>query len=167
MVKDPNILEQAVARLSEYSGLSVKIAEGESWGDALITIDDDFQFVANVKSTITVGNKTSTFLLLQSNAGESKLPAIIVTEYIPSEIAKEYVAGGINYLDIAGNCSIKYKSLIIQIEGKRREKIAKANQSRAFQEAGIKIIFHLLTNPEKIHLTYRELAHWQMYRWDR
>jgi len=158
MTKEPAILEEAVAKLREYSGLSVKVAERESWGDALIIIDDSFRFVANVKSTITIGNKTPTFLVLRSNSDESGFPAIIVTEYIPSEIAKEFVAGGINYLDIAGNCSIKYKSLIIQIEGKKRERIARANQPRAFQEAGIKIIFHLLTNPGNIHLTYRELA---------
>jgi len=158
MTKEPEILKEAVAKLREYSGLSVKVEEGESWGDALIIIDDSFEFVANVKSTVTIGNKTSTFLLLRSNSDESGFPAIIVTEYIPSEIAKEYVAGGINYLDIAGNCSIKNNSLIIQIEGKKRERIARANQPRAFQEAGIKIIFPLLTNPENIHLTYRELA---------
>ena len=158
MAKELDILEEAVARLREYSGLSVKIHKGESWGDAIIVIADDFEFVANAKSTITTGNKTTTFLLLRSNSDESGLPAIIVTEYIPSEIAKEYVAGGVNYLDIAGNCSIKDKNLIIQIEGKKRERIARANQPRAFQEAGIKIIFHLLANPGNIHLTYRELA---------
>jgi hypothetical protein len=48
--------------------------------------------------------------------------------------------------------------VIIQIEGKKPNKIERFNQSRAFQEAGIKIIFQLLNNPQNIQKTYRELA---------
>jgi len=35
---------------------------------------------------------------------------------------------------------------------------AKTNQTKAFQEVGIKIIFNLLNNPENLQLSYRELA---------
>ena len=47
---------------------------------------------------------------------------------------------------------------MLHIEGKRIEKAYKVNQPRAFQKAGIKLIFQFLVNPEKVQLTYRELT---------
>ncbi|HWK04267.1 MAG TPA: type IV toxin-antitoxin system AbiEi family antitoxin [Puia sp.] len=154
---EQDILKEAVSKLKEFSGLPIEIKHGKLKNDTNLVIAN-ISFVVNIKSGITKGNKVAAFSLLNNDSAEGGLPAIVVTGYIPTEIAKEYVAKGINYLDIAGNCSIRYKDLIIQIEGKKRERIAKTNQSRAFQEAGIKIIFNLLTNPGNIQLTYRELA---------
>jgi len=47
---------------------------------------------------------------------------------------------------------------VLHIEGKRIEKASKVNKPRAFQKAGIKLIFQFLVNPEKVQLTYRELT---------
>jgi len=157
MKNEQNILEEAISKLQEYSGLFIKIEKGKPPNDIYLIIGEKI-FIAEVKTTISIGNKASIFSLLNYKSSESKLPAIIITQYIPSDIAKEYTTNGLNYLDIAGNCSIRYKDLIIQIEGKKREKIPKINQARAFQEAGIRIIFHLLINPQNTQLTYRELA---------
>jgi len=48
--------------------------------------------------------------------------------------------------------------LIIYIAGQKVQHKQKTNQTKAFQEAGIKIIFNLLSNPENLQLSYRELA---------
>jgi hypothetical protein len=157
MNTEENILEEATAKLREYSGLSIEIQDGRLKKNSRLIIDNK-QFVINVKSDISKGNKGTILSLLKETSIESGLPVIIITKYIPSEIAKEYTISGINYLDIAGNCSIRGKDLVIQIEGKKKAKLAKTNQSRAFQEAGIKLIFHLLNNPDTVQLTYRELA---------
>lgn len=89
---------------------------------------------------------------------ENNLPILLVTKYIPSDIAKEYVDEGINCLDVAGNCNIRKVNLYILIEGKKIERMAKVNQPRAFQEAGVKLIFQFLLDPEKTQLPYRDLA---------
>jgi len=157
MKNERNILEEAIIKLREYSGLSIKTGKGKSEGDVYITISER-TFVVEVKTAISAGNKALIFSLLNRKAIESKLPAILVAQYIPSDIAKEYATHGINYLDIAGNCSIRSEDLVIQIDGKKREKIAKTNQARAFQEAGIRTIFHLLADPKNAQLSYRELA---------
>ncbi|HVU58789.1 MAG TPA: type IV toxin-antitoxin system AbiEi family antitoxin [Puia sp.] len=156
MTRERQILEDALFRLREYSGLPVKIDNVEV---TIITLTiGKTQFLATVRTAISIGNKSSIASILDHISKDRRKPVLIIAGYIPSEIAQEYVANGVNYLDIAGNCSIKYKDLILQIEGKKREKIATINQARAFQEAGVKIIFHLLTNPENIQLTYRGLA---------
>jgi hypothetical protein len=157
MPNGQNILEDAVAKLSEYAGLPVDIEDGEIENIVYLIIGK-IRFIATVRPAISVGNKSSVFSILKNLTDETKQPAIIVAGYLPTEIAQEYISNGVNYLDIAGNCNIRYKDLIIQIEGKKREKIANVNQARAFQEAGIKIIFQLLNNTQNLQLTYRQLA---------
>ena len=156
MAIDWRIFETAVYKLREYTGLYAETGKVE--GDIITLTIAKTQFLAIVKTAISIGNKSSVAAILNSISKERNKPVLIVAAYIPSEIAREYVTNGVNYLDVVGNCRIKHNDLIIQVEGKKREKTAKVNQARAFQEAGVKLIFHLLTNPENIQLTYRELA---------
>jgi hypothetical protein len=157
MTHEQHIFEEAIIKLKEYTGLSIE--KGRERGPNIYPITiGKAPFIAIVRSSISVGNKSSLFSILRSLAETEELPTIVVTGYIPSEIAHEYIANGVNYLDQAGNCNIRYNDLIIQIEGKRKEKIATVNQARAFQETGIKIIFHLLNDMQNLQLTYRDLA---------
>ena len=81
-----------------------------------------------------------------------------MTPYIPSAIAKTFAKEGINYIDKAGNSYIHHAHLFIFIEGKKRETSIKINKSRAFGEAGIKLLYELLRHPEHVNLSFRELA---------
>jgi hypothetical protein len=149
-------LEEAVLHLKEHTGIPVAI---NSRGPNAVSLTiGKTRFVGIIRTAISIGNKSSVPAILKSLATENKLPSIIIAGYIPSDVAKEYLANGINYLDMAANCSIRHKELVLKIEGEKKEKLPNFNQARAFQEAGIKIIFHLLTNPESIELKYRELA---------
>jgi hypothetical protein len=158
MKDEKKILEEASAKLHDYTGLSVKVdydAKKKMQGHASLWIGQK-KFNARIANTISNGNKAAVFIA--GTNSKEKLPYIIVAQYIPAEIAEEYVANRINYLDIAGNSSIREKDLFIQITGKKKEKIPKVNQSRAFQEAGIKLLFNLLIDPKNVNLTYRELS---------
>ena len=44
------------------------------------------------------------------------------------------------------------------IRDRRKEATEKKNQSRAFQEAGLKLLLFLISNPENLQMSYRELA---------
>jgi hypothetical protein len=83
---------------------------------------------------------------------------IIVAKYIAADTAQNLKANNINYLDVSGNCYIKTKDLLIHIIGQKVQRKQKTNQAKAFQETGIKLIFHLLSNPENLQFSYRELA---------
>jgi len=156
MTLERQILTDAIYKLKKYTGLSVEVDKIDV--TVITLMIGKVQFTATVRATISIGNKSSVISVLDHISKREKKPILVIAGYIPSEIAREYVANGINYLDSAGNCSIKHGDLVIQIEGKKKEKIATVNQARAFQQAGIKIIFHLLTNAENLQLTYRELA---------
>jgi len=151
-------VQDAVERLGAYTGLTVDIQPpGEKGYDFVITIAD-IRFMAIVKSTISQGNKNLIYAPVATKIKHSTMPLIIIAERIPKVIAKEYADIGINYLDKAGNCHIRSGKIRIIIEGKKMEKTAGSYQSRAFQEAGIRILFELLTDPAALNLPYREIA---------
>ena len=157
MAKLGTIIDEAIDRLKDYSGLPAEVEEGESGIDFFINIADN-RFAVTVKPVISNGNKIAAYSSSSSNPHKNGLPLLVVSGYIPLEIAKEYASAGISYLDVAGNCNIRYKNLSIVIEGKKRERNPRTNQSRAFQEAGVRIIFLLLNDPTKLQLPYRKLA---------
>jgi len=157
MKKKNDILNEAINSLFRHSKIQVVIKNGRFRNDALMEIAKE-TFVIEIKPEITRGNKGIVLAQLKVISRESGLPIVLITKYIPSEIAKEYLEEGINYLDIAGNCNIRQHDLVLLIEGKKLERSARINQPRAFQEAGLKLIFQFLVHPEKTDLPYRELA---------
>ena len=157
MKKEKYILDEAVISLFKYTNIQAVVKDGRLRYDAFLRIANE-EFVVEIKSVITKGNKGIVLMNLKNTSRENNLPILLVTKYIPSEIAREYVAEGINYLDVAGNCNIRQNNLVLLVEGKKIERAAKINQPRAFQEAGIKLIFLFLIDPKKAQLTYRELA---------
>lgn len=157
MRNDKEILAEAVNSLYKYTGIQASVEDGRLRYDAYLNIAGE-RFVVEIKSEITKGNRGIVLMDLKNISRENNLPILLVTKYIPSEIAREYVEEGINCLDVAGNCNIRQNKLLLLIEGKKIERLAKVNQPRAFQEAGIKLIFQFLVNPDKTQLPYRDLA---------
>ena len=83
---------------------------------------------------------------------------VIIADYLTKNTAEELKQNGVNYLDASGNAFIKTKDLFIYIEGRKSKINKKTNQTRAFQEAGLKLILLLISNPETLQYSYRELA---------
>ncbi|MBS1607110.1 MAG: hypothetical protein JST42_30950 [Bacteroidetes bacterium] len=157
MIRPIKIADQAIEKLKSHSGLTIEMEKGDSEADFFINIDN-CRFHATVNSAISNGNKVSAYSRLSSDAAKPRYPQLVISGYIPSDIAKEYADAGINYLDIAGNCHIRHKHLAIIIEGKKKERLPKVNQSRAFQETGVKLIFQILNDSSNLSLPYRKLA---------
>ena len=157
MKTEKYILDEAILCLFKYTNIQAVVKNGRLRNDAFLMIANE-EFVIEIKSEVTKGNKGLVLASLKGSSRENNLPIILITKYIPVEIAKEYVAEGVNYLDIAGNCNIRQHNLLILIEGKKIDKTGKVEQPRAFYETGIKLIFQFLVEPAKVKLTYRELA---------
>jgi hypothetical protein len=157
MKNEKYILDEAVDSLFKYTKIQAIVKNTGLRSDILIEIANE-KFAGEIEISITKGNKGIILARLKEIARENNLPVLLVTGYIPVEIAKEYTDEGINYLDIAGNCHIREHKLLIHIDGKKNVKTPKVNQPRAFQEAGIKLIFQFLIDPEKTKLPYRDLA---------
>ena len=64
----------------------------------------------------------------------------------------------LNKVPSSGNCYIKINDSIIYISGQKIQRKQNTNLAKAFQETGIKLLFHLLPEPDNLQLPYRELA---------
>lgn len=88
---------------------------------------------------------------------------LLVTEYVPRDAGRLLSEQGISYVDIGGNCYIETKGLLLHVMGQpvlllldlaAVDKLA----IRAFQEAGLRLIFALFTIPELLSRSFREIS---------
>ncbi len=85
--------------------------------------------------------------------------ALLITDYATQTVAEQLKAQGIAFADAAGNAWLRGPNFLIWATGRKPLAEHKAPRAgRAWQPAGIKVIFALLCNPEWINLGYRDLA---------
>jgi hypothetical protein len=152
-----NLLEEIRDKLFENTGIAITYSDSKRESNSIARIQEE-RFIVDVKPEITQGNKGIVLQQLKDASREENLSVLLITKYIPSVIAKAFVEEGINYIDAAGNCNIRQNNLLLIIGGKKIERLPKTNQPRAFQEAGIKLIYCLLVNPDNINKSFRELS---------
>ena len=152
-----DLLEEIRSKFLDNTGIDIVFSNSKRKNNGIAEIKNE-RFIVDVKSEITQGNKGIALQQIKEASREENLPILLITKYIPLSIAKSFVEEGVSYIDVAGNCNIRQNSLLLIIEGKKQERLPKTNQSRAFQEAGIKLIYCFLVNPDNINKTFRELS---------
>jgi hypothetical protein len=157
MYKNNDFIYDAAVRFEQVSGISTEVESKRREYDAIITINE-IPFTVQAKSEIRAANIGVVLSEIENLKNLSSRPIIIIAKYLALDIAKVFREKGINYIDIAGNASIKFKDLVIFISGQKAQKVSKTKQTRAFQGAGIKLIFNLLMKPENLQSSYRELS---------
>ena len=114
--------------------------------------------VKNIVTTATIGNIASRLKVL---AATEKQPVLLIAKYITPSIIDDLASNGINTLDCAGNCYIRYEKgnkVIFHLTNKgERNALITEKPYPAFQEAGLKVIFYLLQDVVNVNKTYREI----------
>ncbi len=156
---NPNndLIYDASVVFEQITGLKVTIESRRKEYDGIIDINGS-DFTIEARNELRKENKGFLMNRLEELKTLTKRPTLVIAKYIALDVAAELKKNEINYLDAAGNCFIRNKDLLIYITGQKGQRKEKTNQTKAFQEAGIKIIFTLLSNPENLQLSYRELA---------
>lgn len=157
MYPNNDYIHDASVALEQLTGLNITMESRRSEYDGIIDINGHV-FTVEAKNELRKENKGFLYARLDELKAKTKRPTLIIAKYITRDVALELRENGINYLDVAGNCFIKYGELLLHIVGQKVNKKEKTNQTKAFQEAGIKIIFNLLSNPDNLQLSYRDLA---------
>ena len=119
-----------------------------------------YEFLCEVKKTVTRSNFGSIQMKLRTWQENTDKPVLLVAQNIYPLLMDEFAHQEINCLDSAGNCRIKVGDLLMHIEGRKvppKFQAASANRSRLFQEAGIRIIFRILLEPDWLNLSYRQM----------
>ena len=86
-------------------------------------------------------------------------PILLIADHVTAGAGTFLREEGISYLDAAGNCFLQSGSLFIFVQGKTSGNRSRSSQPiRAFNAAGLKLIFALLVREDFADWTYRELA---------
>ena len=157
MCPNNDYIYDAGVALEQITGLGVNIESRRKEYDGIIDINGN-SFTIEARNELRKENKGFLLTRLEQINTMTKRPTLVIAKYIALELALELKKMGINYLDVAGNCYVKNKDLILYVSGQKVIQKEKVKQTKAFQEAGIKIIFNLLSNPDNLQLSYRELA---------
>ena len=128
--------------------------------DALVKIMN-IDFLCKIKGNITATNINTIVNRLQKYMATEKRPVLLVAKYINPNMFDKLVELGLNILDCAGNCYIRYMNGNIPVFHltNKGEKNVFANEKAypVFQDAGIKVIFYLLQDKNNINKAYREI----------
>jgi hypothetical protein len=157
MYKNNDFIYDAVAKLEKLVKLPIDIESNRNEFNAIITLNDN-RFKVLASSTIRNSNSGLIISKILNFTDKERKNILLVAKYISKTIAQDLREKNINYLDTAGNAYINNNNFFLFIDGQKGEKDEKNNQTRAFQEAGIKMLLFLLSNPYNLQLSYREIA---------
>ncbi|GKT11244.1 MAG: hypothetical protein ISEC1_P0207 [Thiomicrorhabdus sp.] len=154
------ILEKAVEAFQQQTDMNIKLNASlqlnKNFEDAVVTIDG-VNFGVNVKSSVTKQNLFA--VLHELSRGNNQMPVLLVTRYINPNLMDEMREAGVLCIDTAGNAYIRRDPIYIFVKGNKVVKeMPSLKIGRAFQYAGLKVIFALLQNPDLIKQSYRAIA---------
>lgn len=94
----------------------------------------------------------------------TKQPPLLVADYVTPAIAEQLRANDIPFVDTVGNAYLKQPGLLIWVKGNRREApggaidLRKQQAVRAFEPAGLRVLFAFLCHPPLVDRPFREIA---------
>ncbi len=154
------LLKTAVEAARATTGLAIRfkaqppgLAERH---DALVEIEDgprQFLFTAEVKAA----DRVAALGHVRTRLKNAPHPGLLVTRHVTTELAEHCRRLELNFLDTAGNVYLHADGLLILVTGRRPEALDRKTTFRAFNPAGLKLIFTLLCRPELLDAPYREI----------
>lgn len=155
MYKDNDFIYEAIASLEDTIQIPIAIESVRETYDVVLQIRNETFYCIAKKNA-----KNANYGIIKSALKDIDLSRsnIVIADYLTKNTADELKQNGINYLDASGNTFIKAQNLFVYVEGRKAKINKKTNQTRAFQEAGLKLLLLLISNPETLQLSYRELA---------
>ncbi len=85
--------------------------------------------------------------------------AILFADFVNPVMAKKFRQRSMAFVDCAGNLSIKNKQLDLYVKGKKPARLGnKRVRGRAFNAAGLKLIFAVFNQPQFLHASYRDIS---------
>ncbi|WP_324680589.1 type IV toxin-antitoxin system AbiEi family antitoxin [Hymenobacter sp. GOD-10R] len=97
---------------------------------------------------------------LRTRNQQSTEPPVLVIPYVSDALGQALQRQGVCYLDTAGNAYLRSTDppFLVLIRGQRQSQVAAHGPQRAFQPAGVQLLYHLLSTPALLQASYRRLA---------
>ncbi|WP_254244090.1 hypothetical protein [Hymenobacter sp. BRD128] len=165
MTTENRLSDLAATALQEQIGYPVWVGERENKsadeytvrqnGRLFIGEQEHHSFVLEVRKNLTQA------LVDQLHAATpSQEPVALVVPYVSDKLGQELQRRGVCYLDTAGNAYLQTTTsdFFVLIRGNRQPKASAQVQHRAFQPAGVQLLYHLLSEPALLQASYRTMA---------
>lgn len=152
---EQDIIHMALNKFEEITNLKTEVIETEKFRiDGIIHIlEPKIHFTFEVKSNIQSSNLPKILSVLKTLEN-----ALLISEYIAKPAREQLRKANISYIDTAGNTYLKQENLFVYIETHKNNKIFKTQHHRAFSKTGLKVLYHLLIQPELLNKPYRDIA---------
>ncbi len=161
------ILQQALMQLNT----AIRKKEPSASTENLFSLSEQ---TSEDKTSITLnnGNIVQTFNVMVQTWTPQKdintlisqikaMPAktILFADFVNPVMAEKFRQRSVAFVDCAGNLSIKSKPLDLYIKGKKPAQLrSKRVRGRAFNAAGLKLIFAVFNEPRFLHASYRDIS---------
>lgn len=162
--RDTEILERAIRAFRQATGLNLVVEQTEFMTPRGQRVDAVVRLVApGIKKQLAVEVKR---LLNPNNLGlvteqMTRLPeqGLLVAEYVNPNMAERLKQMNVLFLDTVGNAYLNVPPFFIYTKGQKPPlKTYGERPTRAFDQAGLKVIFALLCQPELVDAPYRTIA---------
>jgi hypothetical protein len=178
------ILQESLKRLNDFARSELMLAPDKNLfelvgGSTQPETDNNKQNIDTVtirlsndtKTSAASGSTTVYTALIQSWAPQKDINtlisqmksmpagAILLADFVNPVMAEKFRRRSISFVDCAGNLSLKSSQFDFYVKRKKRPHLsAKRVRGRAFNGAGLKLIFAIFNRPELLHATYREIS---------
>lgn len=86
-------------------------------------------------------------------------PVILFADFVNPVMADKLRKRSISFVDCAGNLSVKNSQFDLYVKGKKSSRLrSKRLRGRAFNSAGLKLIFAIFNQPQFLHASYRDIS---------
>ncbi|MCF0158821.1 MAG: hypothetical protein HUJ83_09955 [Veillonella sp.] len=143
-------------RLTSLEYIHFKSAERHMPYDYDLTING-VTFACEVKSKLNKANYNIIVQQLRSVKEQTQKPLIVAAQHFSPEAFERLPQDGISVVESSGNCKIVAPQLFINITGQKSVQI-KESKGKAFNEAGLKVIFYFLQDDANINKPYRQIS---------
>ena len=157
MIKQEEIINDVVynlKRLTHLEDISFKI--GGLGYDYDITINGT-TFACKVKKQVSKANYNLVVQQMRQLREQTNKPLMIATQHFVPELFDNIQQERINIVESNGNCKIAEPPLFLYITGQKTI-IPREAKGKAFNEAGLKVIFYFLLDEANISKPYRVIS---------
>ncbi|MBN1141002.1 MAG: hypothetical protein JXB25_04270 [Deltaproteobacteria bacterium] len=150
-------LDNCLRNLRSLPGCAVELLPGDGEGGKLLTLRGAWGEVTfRIHLHLRLTPKTAPLVRHQMEE-ETDPPPLLLTDFLPENLALPFRARRLCFMDECGNCHLLRMPLHIEIAGRKR-RLPAPPKGRLFQGNGLKLIFLLLADPEAVAWDYRRLA---------
>ena len=162
MNKERKILKKALTQFEKLTELKAEtewnVGNKDKGIDAIIKIPKlKLKLYADVKLNLT--NQTIGGIVHMLNDLYAENKVILITRYVTPQLADRLKELKVFFMDTAGNMYINIPDMLLFIKGNKTKMLPQEEKPvRAFQPAGLQLIYALLCNPGLANKPYRTMA---------